>query len=134
MAALVVLALAAAGAAFALSQRGGSSSSPRPQPSLFPTRFTEAGFLTGDASLVTSYDADASSRRLVGSVAVLGTAYLVARCTAGTVRIIIGGLTSARPCTGAPVGIVALDLTRAAQLTATVTVSQTGRWGVAIYR
>jgi hypothetical protein len=134
MAGLLLLALVAGGVAFALSQRGGGSSSPRPQPSLFPVRFSEAGFLSGDVRLVSSYDAVAGSRRLVDSVAVRGTAYLVARCSAGTVRIVVGGLTSARPCTGVPVGVVALNLTSRVQLTATVSARQPGRWGVAIYR
>jgi hypothetical protein len=133
MAALLLLALAAGGVAFALSQRGGSSP-PRPQPSLFPARFSEAGFLSGEVRLVSSYDAVAGSRRLVDSVAVRGTAYLVARCSAGTVRIVIGGLTSARPCTGAPVGVVALNLSGRVQLAATVSAKQPSRWGVAIYR
>lgn len=131
---LLVLALAAGGVAIALSLRGRSSGSSRQQPSLFADRFSEPGFLTGAARLVSSYDADASARRLTGSVDAHGTAYVVARCTAGTLRIAIGGLTSARPCTGTPVGVVALSLTQKAQLTATVSAPQTSSWGVAIYQ
>jgi hypothetical protein len=126
------LALAAAGAAFALSQRGRGSSTPK--PSLFPPRFSEPDFLSGEVALVTSYDAAASARRVTGTVDVRGTAYVVARCSTGTVRIDVNGLTSSRPCTGKPIGVVALGLTDKAQLTATVTTRQSTRWGVAIYR
>ena len=129
---LLVLALAAAGGAFALSQRGDGVSTPK--PSLFPDRFSEADFLSGEVALVTSYDAAANARRVTGTVEVRGTAYVVARCSAGTIRIDVSGLTSSRPCTGAPVGVVALQLTRKAALTATMTLPQTSRWGVAVYR
>jgi hypothetical protein len=132
--ALVVLALVAAGGAFALSQRGGPSPTQRPQPSLFPKEFSEPGFLTGSARLVSSYDAKATARRLTGSVDLRGTAYLVARCNAGTLRIVLAGLTSARPCTGTSVGVVAVNLTKATKVSATVSAPQTGRWGVALYR
>lgn len=134
VAGLLLVALLAAVGAFVLSQRGSSSSSPRPRPSLFPARFSETGFLTGAVRLVSSYDAPASSRRLSGSVDVRGTAFVVARCTAGTVRIVIAGLTSARPCTGGPVGVVAVKLARKSRLTASVGASQTTSWGVAIYQ
>lgn len=132
--ALLVLALVAGVGAFVLSQRGSSSPAPRPQPPLFPARFSEAGFLSGEVRLVTSYDAGARSPRVTGSVDVKGTAYLVARCAAGTVRVAVAGLTSARPCTGAPVGVVAINLTRTSRLTATVSSPQTSRWGIAIYQ
>lgn len=128
-----MLALAAAGGAFALSQRGGDGSS-TPRPSLFPARFSEPDFLSGEVALVTSYDAAANARRLTGAVDVRGTAYVVARCSAGIVRIDVNGLTSSRPCTGAAIGVVALGLTDKAQLTATVTTRQSTRWGIAIYR
>jgi hypothetical protein len=130
---MVLLALVAAGAAFALSQRGAGSSSP-PRPPLFPTRFGEAGFLAGEARLVSSYDAAAGDRRLSRTVDVRGTVYLVVRCGAGTVHIVVGGATSARTCTGAAEGVVALYLGADTQLTATVSSVQRGRWGVAIYR
>lgn len=129
---LLVLALAAAGVAFALSQRGSGSSTPK--PSLFPHQFGEADFLSGQVTLVTSYDAAANARRVTGTVTVRGTAYVVARCSAGTIRIDVSGLTSSRPCTGAPVGVVALQLTDKARLTAIVSATQSTRWGVAIYR
>lgn len=131
---LFVLALVAAGGAFALSQRGIGSSTPHPAPSLFPARFSEAGFLTGDADLVTSYDAAANARRTSGTVDVRETAYLVARCSVGTVHVVIDGLTSARACSGATVGLVALHLTHRVTVTATVSSPQQARWGVAIYR
>lgn len=132
MAVLFVLALAAAGGAFALSQRGDEPSTPS-KPSLFPARFSEAGFLVGQVSLVTSYDATASARQVTGTVDVRGTAYVVARCNAGTIRIDVSGLTSSRPCTGQPIGVAALELTRTAELTTTVTAKQSTSWGVAIY-
>lgn len=128
-----MLALAAAGGAFALSQRGGDASS-TPRPSLFPARFSEPDFLSGEVALVTSYDAAANTRRVTGAVDVRGTAYVVARCSTGTIRVHVNGLTSSRPCTGAPIGVVALGLTDKAHLTATVTTSQTASWGIAIYR
>ena len=128
---LLVLALAAAGVAFALSQRGSGSSTAK--PALFPNRFSEADFLSGTVTLVTSYDAAANGRRVTGTVSVRGTAYVVARCSAGTIRIDVSGLTSSRPCTGVPVGVVALQLTDKATLTATVDATESTRWGVAVY-
>lgn len=130
---LFVLALAAAGGAFALSQRGGETST-RSKASLFPSRFSEADFVSGEVALVTSYDADGDMRRVTGTIDVHGTTYVVARCSAGIVTVNVSGLMSTRPCTGKPVGVVALQLTRAAQLTATVTASQSTRWGFAVYR
>jgi hypothetical protein len=134
LAGLVLLALVAAGGAFALSQRGDGSAAPSPAPGLFPARFSETGFLSGSAALVSSYDAAATVRRTSGSVSTRGTVYVVGLCRAGTLHVEIGGLTSSRACTGRPVGVIALKLTRGAQLTATVSLRQRGRWGVAIYR
>jgi len=131
---LLVLAVAAAGGAFALSQRGDSSPSRSPQPRLFADEFSQTGFLSGTASLISSYDAAAAARTARGTVKTRGTVYVVARCQAGTVRVVLGGLSSSQPCTGAPVGLVALNLTQPAQLVATVTAAQRTRWGVAIYR
>jgi len=129
----LLLALVAAGVAFALSQRGAGSAKPR-LPALFPARFSETGFLEGEASLVSSYDAAATARRTTGSVEIKGAAYVVARCSVGTIRIAVGALTSSQPCTGDPVGVVALQLSAPTTLIATVTAPQTSRWGVAIYR
>ena len=129
----LVLALAAAVGAFALSERGGSSPSPTP-PALFPTHFSQTGFLAGTATLAASYDADATAQRASGRVTVRGTVYVVARCTVGTIRVVLGGLTSSQPCTGVAVGVVALNLLEPAQLTATVAARQRARWGVALYR
>lgn len=129
----MLLALVAAGGAFALSQRD-TGSSPRQLPALFPARFSEAGFLTGTADLVTSYDAVATSRRTSGAMSTRGNIYVVATCDSGTVQVDIGGLTSAQRCTGTPVGVIALNMTKTVQLTASVNTAQARRWGVAIYR
>ena len=133
LAGLLVLALLGGVGALVLSARG-SSAKKAPRPALFTARFSEPGFLSGEARLVTSYDAAASSRELTGSVDVRGPVYVVARCATGTVRVAVGALTSTRPCTGSPVGIVALNIAQRATLTATVNSSQSSRWGVAIYR
>lgn len=133
LALLVLLALAAAGGAFALSQRGSGSSKHQP-PSLFPKRFSESGFLTGSATLVTSYDAAASSRRRTATVTARGNVYLVVSCHTGTIQIDVGSITSSRPCIGSSSGVVALDLSRDVALVATVSATQSTRWGVAIYR
>jgi hypothetical protein len=134
LALLILLALVAAGGAFALSQRGSGASTGRQLPALFPSRFSEAGFLNGDAVLVASYDAAPTSRQTTATVTARGNVYVVVLCRTGTVRITVGSLTSSRPCTGSPDGVLALNLTQDVTLTATVTASQGRRWGVAIYR
>ena len=134
LALLVVLALAAAGGAFALSQRGSDGSATRRPPALFPSRFSETGFLTGSAKLVSSYDAAAGSRRKTATVTARGNVYLVVLCRTGTMQIAVGSITSSRPCTGSPNGVLALNLTQDVTVTATVSAPQAGRWGVAIYR
>jgi len=90
--------------------------------------------MSDTAALVSSYDADAVARTARGTVKTRGTVYVVARCQVGTVRVVLAGLTSSQPCTGKPVGLVALNLTQPAELTATVTAAQHASWGVAIYR
>ena len=130
---LLALAIAAAGGAFALSQRGGGSTEPTPLP-LFPERFSQAGFLTGVATKAASYDETATARRTTGKVTVRGTVYVVARCDSGAVHVVLGGLTSSQQCTGSAVGVIAFNLLKPEQLTATVTAAQHGRWGVALYR
>lgn len=134
MAVLLLLALVAAGGAFALSQRGRSGSAQPEPPPLFPSTFSESGFLSGTATLLSSYDAVARSRRRTATVTARGNVYLVVLCRAGTMHIAVGSITSSRPCTGAPAGVLALNLTQDVTLTATVTAAQDARWGVAIYR
>ena len=90
--------------------------------------------MSHSATLLSSYDADAVARTVHGTVKARGTVYVVARCQVGTVRVALGGLSSSQSCTGRPVGLVALNLTQPAELTATVTAAQSSRWGVAIYR
>jgi hypothetical protein len=133
LALLVLLALAAAAGAFALSQRGSGSTKPH-LPALFPARFTETGFLSGDATLVSSYDGGASATRTTATVTARGNVYVVVLCRTDIVRIAVGSLTSTRDCTGSPDGVLALNLTQDVQLTATVSKPQGARWGVAIYR
>jgi hypothetical protein len=130
---LLVLAIAAGGGAFALSQRGESSPA-SPQPRLFVGEFFQKGFMSRPATLVSSYAADAAARTARGTVKTRGTVYVVARCQVGTVRVVLAGLSSSQPCTGHPVGLVALNITQPGELTAPVTTSQSARWGVAIYR
>ena len=134
LAVLVVLALAAAGGAFALSQRSSDGSVKQQPPALFPSRFIETGFLTGSAQLVSSYDATAGLRRKVATVTARGNVYLVVLCRSGTMQIAVGSITSSRPCTGVPNGVLALNLTQDVTVTATVSTPQAARWGVAIYR
>ena len=134
LALLVVLALAAAGGALALSQRGSSGSTPHRPPALFPAGFSETGFLTGSATLVSSYDAAAGSPREVATVTARGNVYLVVLCGRGTMQIAVGSITSSRPCTGSPSGVLALNVTQDVTVTATVSAPQATRWGVAIYR
>jgi len=133
VAGLLLLALVAAGVAFALSQRGSGSTKPQ-LPPLFPARFTETGFLSGDATLVSSYDGAASATRTTATVTARGNVYVVVLCRTGIVRIAVGSLTSTRECTGSSDGVLALNLTQDVQLTATVSTPQGTRWGVAIYR
>ena len=134
LALLVLLALVAAGGAFALSQRGSGGSAKAPPPALFPSRFSETGFLSGSAALVSSYDAAAGSRRRTATVTARGNVYLVVLCRTGTMQIAVGSITSSSPCTGSPRGVLALNLTQDVTVTATVSSAQSTRWGIAIYR
>ena len=131
---LLVLVLAAAVGGYVLSRPGESAPAPKVQPSLFPAQFAESGFVDGHVALVTSYDAAATARRATGPITVRGTAFVVARCDRGTIRVEVGGLTSSRACTGAAAGVVAVQLARAETLVATVTTPQRGSWGVAVYQ
>ena len=134
LAVLVVLALAAAGVAFALSRPGSDKSAKSPRPALFPTHFSAPSFVTGSAVLVSSYDVAAASRRTTAKLTARGNVYLVVLCHAGTVHLAFGSLTNSGPCTGKPSAAVGLNLTRDITVTATVSAPQTTRWGVAIYR
>lgn len=133
LALLVLLALVAAGGAFALSQRGSNGSAKALPPALFPARFSETGFLSGSATLTASYDAAASARRRTATITARGNVYLVVLCRTGTMQIAVGSITSSRPCTGKPDGVLALNLTQDVTLTATMSTAQAARWGVAIY-
>ena len=135
LALLLILALVAAAGALALSLRDRSPEKAE-LPPLFASTFSDATFLTGKAHLTASRDAPAGSRRLPDGIALStgGTAYVVARCDSGKVTVRAGALTSSRPCTGRPVGVVALQMGSRAQLTATVSEPQSQRWGIAIYR
>jgi len=134
LALLLLLALVAAGGAFALSQRGRDGSAKPELPPLFPSTFRESGFLTGSATLVSSYDAAAGSRRRTATVTARGNVYLVVRCRTGTMQIAVGSITSSSPCKRSPRGVLALNLNQDVTLTATVSAVQDTRWGVAIYR
>ena len=133
LALLLLLALIAAGGAFALSQRGDDESPKAPPPALFPARFSEGGFLTGSAKLVSSYGSLAGSRKRTATVTARGNVYLVVLCRTGTMQIEVGSITSSRPCTGSPSGVLALNLTEDVTVTATVSATQSASWGVAIY-
>jgi len=132
LALLVLLALVAAGAAFALSQRGGATTHQLRSP--FPKTFSQAGFVNGAASLVSSYDAAAGSRRRTATLTARGNIYLVVLCSAGTVHLAIGALTNSGPCTGKPNAVLALNLTHDTTVAATVTTTQSEIWGLALYR
>jgi hypothetical protein len=127
----LVLALAGAGVALGVLLTRSSNDS---VPSIFPSHFTQAGFLSGSARLDRSYDANAAAGRVTGSLAPGGTAYVVARCDHGSILVAIGAASTAQPCLGRPVGVIVMQVPRTTPLTATVTAAQTQRWGVAIYR
>ena len=133
LALLVVLALAAAGGSFALSQRDRGASTQR-LPSPFPATLTEGRFIAGSATLVSSYAAVSSVRRTAGTVTARGKVYIVVLCYAGTVHLTLGSLTNSGPCKGKPDAALALPLTQDLPITATVSVPQGKAWGFAIYR
>jgi len=139
LAVLVVLALAAAGAAFALTQlldtpdRGSTAGS---TPSIFPASFRQAGFITGAARLVRSFDGSSTVRRVTGGIDLApGTAaHVVVRCDHGTIRVAMGAATTSQKCSGRPDGVIALRVDHRVPLVATVNAAQRSRWGVAVYR
>jgi hypothetical protein len=126
----VLLALAGAGVALGIFLARGSPS----KPSIFPARFSESGFLSGSARLDHSYDAAPGATRVTGQLTPGRTSYLVALCDHGGMVVKAGSVTTSQPCTGQPVGVIALQAPRAETVTATVTEPQTHSWGLAIYR
>lgn len=129
---LVALLLAIAGAGTALGVFL-TRSSPSTKPSIFPSRFTESGFLSGSARLDRSYDAGSGQTRVAGSLTPGKTSYLVALCDHGGMVVTAGSLTTSQPCIGRPVGVIALQAPHAETVTATVTARQVHSWGLAIY-
>lgn len=126
----LLLAVAGAGVALGVVLTWSTSAS---KLSIFPTRFTEQGFLSGVARLDRSYDAVGTQSRLTGELTAGRTSYIVARCDHGGIVVTAGSLTTSQPCTGRPEGVIALNAPRTETLTATVTTTQTHRWGLAIY-
>ncbi|HET7312201.1 MAG TPA: hypothetical protein VFJ17_12845 [Mycobacteriales bacterium] len=105
-------------------------------PAPLPLTFRQAGFVEHDVRRSQVAGFPTGSRH--GDLHVTttgGTLYVVARCTVGRVRIVVGSLTSEQACTGRPVGVVALgQVRRPLQITVTVSAQQTDRWAVGIYR
>lgn len=133
---LAVAAAAVAGA-FTLAL---SSQPHEPAPGLvtiFPATFTEQGFAPGplrrDATRQESRTAIQLARPVV--VDARATEWIVARCDSGSVKVTAGGVDSTQPCTGQPVGVVALHANgKALRVSATVSATQHGDWGIAVYR
>ena len=125
-----LLALAGAGVALGVFLSRGSSPT---KPSIFPTQFSEDGFVSGTVHLDNSYDAAAGESGVTGELVAGRTSYLVALCDHGGVVVTAGSLTTSQPCTGKPVGVVTLRAAHTEQVTATVTQPQIHSWGIAIY-
>jgi hypothetical protein len=128
-------AIAAAGVTFGIELTHHSDSSDA-VPSLLPATFRQPGFVDHPLRRVQATGVAAGSRHSSLQVAPSSVPlYVVARCDAGRVMVATNTLTSAQPCTGRSMGVVALaEVRRPTRLDVTVSTPQRGAWAVAIYR
>jgi hypothetical protein len=135
----VLLAVAvAAGLALALGlHHAGPRAVADRTPSIFPATLTDGGFLQGQARLVSARARPASTRAVAIelTVPIGSTVYLVGRCDAGRLKLVVEGTRSDGVCSGRPSGVMALKVTRrSTHISAIVSATQRSWWGVAIYR
>jgi hypothetical protein len=132
----LLLALLAGAAALAVELASVPSGAPS-LPTLLPATFRQSGFTEDVAHARQRETVRASERRnaLRTHQPARTVVYVVARCDTGRVTAKLGGLTSATACTGRPVGVVRLTLTKpGVTLTVTVDRAQRSPWAVGIYR
>jgi hypothetical protein len=106
-------------------------------PSIFPATLTEDGFLAGEARLVSARSRPATTKAVAIdlTVPIGSTVYLVGRCDAGRLQLVVEGTRSDGACSGRPSGVMALKVTRrSTHITAVVSATQRSWWGLAIYR
>jgi hypothetical protein len=106
-------------------------------PSIFPATLTDRGFFDGRARLVSARTRPASTSAVAIdlTVPVGTTVYVVGRCDAGSLHLVVEGTRSDGACSAGPVGVMALEVTRpSTHITAAVSARQHSWWGLAIYR
>ena len=133
---LAVAAAAAAGA-FTLALSSEPAEPAVGPVTIFPAEFVEKGFAPGTLRRIASAQEKSSVTSLSQPLDVNGhgTAWIVAKCDTGKVKVRVGGLESSQRCTGGLVGIVALHAARAPlRINATLTTAQRNAWGIAVYR
>jgi hypothetical protein len=132
----LAVALLAAGVALAveLTHHRGAGAQSAAAP--LPFSFSQPGFVDHPLRRVQATGVAASGRRSFLQVAPSSPAlYVIARCDTGRVTVTTDTLTSAQPCTGKPVGVVALaEVRRPTRLVVTVNLPQRVGWAVGIYR
>jgi hypothetical protein len=135
---LVALAAAVVAAAIALGFE--LSHQPASTPSVstptLPLTFRQPGFVDHAVRRGETASFRVGQRHGVLSVPpTSGPVYVVVRCDVGRVTVATSVLTSAQPCTGKPVGVVALgSLRQPTRLDVTVSRPQHSSWAVAVYR
>ena len=132
-------ALVAAGIAYGVELAGSPAAPAAARPSLLPLTFVERGFADHVLQRVATVELTAGSRN--GALRVTDwpsgsrSVYVVARCSAGSVRVVSGALSASRPCSGQPTGVVVLGLVHPPlRLEVTTTEPQPHRWAVGVYR
>lgn len=138
---MFLVALAAAIVAAGIAWGVELSSEPAVTPSAvssppLPATFEQAGFV--DHAVRRTQSAGFGADRRSGQLTIAPSTvplYVVVQCDTGRVTVATSVLTSAQPCTGKPVGVVALaQVRRPTRLTVTVSRQQQAGWAVATYR
>lgn len=101
-----------------------------------PLAFRQPGFV--EHAVQRKQSAGIAADRRSGTLQLAPTReplYVVVRCDSGRVTVATDVMTSAQPCTGEPVGVVALGgVRRPTRLRVTVSKPQRAGWAVGIYR
>jgi hypothetical protein len=132
-------ALVAAGVTYAVELARSPTAPATPRPQLLPVTFSERGFADHVLDRVATVELKAGSGHGALQVADWPSGsqslYVVARCSAGSIRVASGALSASQPCRGTAAGVVVLGLVHPPlRLDITATDPQPQRWAVGAYR
>lgn len=138
VAALLAVLVAAPIATVLVLRGADDGGTPAADAELFPSSFREPGFVAETVSLGDSATVAAGTAQLRHEFEGTATAWIIARCDAGSITVQVGSVSSSRQCTGRSVGLVAVGAETGAgpslDVVATVSRPQRSAWGVAVYR